>query len=264
MAHHASNLRALVFGIAAALPLAAAEAQQSFPTLSEGVLQVCLYTTGAPVSSLENGFWSGWDVDFLSDFAETHGLRFEPVAIEVFVGIWEKPGEGVCDVSGGGITFTDQRVESTPDAVWSDPYFRAKRSVVVREGEQDQLTGVDDLAGRTVLVWPGSSGELDVTRRIIAGGVSDVTIEPPGSAIAALRKVRNEEVFGFEGDLTFQLSLVARYPGLAVTWIRSLMAEDGTEADETYSYVTRRADTGLIEALDAFIAENGDGYGWPR
>jgi hypothetical protein len=36
------------------------------------------------------------------------------------------------------------------------------------------------------------------------------------------------------------------------------------EADEAYAYSVRKADTSLVEALDAFIAENRDTYGWPQ
>jgi ABC-type amino acid transport substrate-binding protein len=241
-----------------------AQTDKSITTLSDGSLKVCLNPDGAPVAEkLDDGSWSGWDIDYLTGFAESLGLRFEPVTVEEFSSSWRKPGEGTCDISGGGITYTAERAQETPDGVWSDPYIATKRSFIVRDGEEESLKGVADLANRTVLVWSSSTGALDLRRRIEKEGVADVTLRDPGTTLDALKMVRDGLAFGFDSDLTIARDHVARYPGLALAWIHPMMSADGSEADEVYAYIVRKANTGLVEALNAYIAANRNTYGWP-
>jgi len=252
------------FGAAALMPVAGTNAQsKDVTTMADGVLKVCLYEDIPPVAELgTDGSWTGWDVDFLSGFADPIGLKFEPVPFDYFDGIWRQPGEGVCDITGSGLTYTQERVEETPRAVWSDTYFTAERSFIVRAGEEDSLTGVGDLANKTVIMWPGSAGEVDLNRRIEKGGVSGVTVRYAEGPLSAIEMVRDGDAYAFGWDLTNTRFLVARYPGLAIAWAHPMMAADGSEKSETYSYVVLKADTGLIEALNAYIAENRGTYGW--
>jgi hypothetical protein len=43
-----------------------------------------------------------------------------------------------------------------------------------------------------------------------------------------------------------------------------MMSADGSEANEQYAYIVCKADTGLVEALNAYITENHAAYGWPK
>jgi len=255
-----------LLGATALIPAAAANAQsKGVTTKTEGVLKVCLYEDIPPIAALgTDGSWTGWDVDFLSGFADSVDLKFEPVPFNYFDGIWKQPGEGVCDITGSGLTYTPERVEATPRAVWSDAYFTAERSFIVRAGEEDSLTGVGDLANKTVIMWPGSAGETDLNRRIEKDSVTGVSVRYAEGSLSAIKMVRDGDAFAFGWDLTNTRFLVARHPGLAIAWVHPMMAADGSEKSETYSYVVRKADAGLIEALNAYIAENGATYGWPR
>lgn len=234
-------------------------------TLSVGVLKVCMFVDVPPLAKQrDDGSWVGWDVDFLSAFAESLGLEFEPVAFDYFAGLWRKPGEGVCDITGGAFTDTEERRQETPDAVWSDDYLTVQRSFIVREGDEDALNGVADLANRTVIVWPESAGAADLQRRIDKEAVPGVTIELADGVIGALKRVRDGDAFAFGWDATSARYEAAQFPGLAVTWLHPMMSADGSETNEKYAYIVRKADNGLAEALNAYIAENRTDYGWPR
>lgn len=247
-------------------PLAGANAQakDGVTTLSDGVLKVCMFIDVPPLAKQVGDGWVGWDVDFLSGFAESLSLEFEPVGFDYFAGLWKKPGEGVCDITGGAFTETVARRKETPDAVWSDDYFTVQRSFIVREEDRNALNGVGDLANRTVIVWPESAGAVDLQRRIDKDGVPGVKIELADGVVGALRRVRDGEAFAFGWDATSARYEAAQYPGLAVTWLHPMMSADGSEANEQYAYIVRKADTGLVEALNAYITENHAAYGWPK
>jgi len=260
-------IAATMLGLIATTPLAGvyAQTERSMTTLSDGVLKVCLGGDSAPIVQKHgNDGWSGWDADFLARFADSVGLRFEPVTSKSFSTSWNNPGKGVCDIAGGGITYTAERAQATPDAVWSDAYLATKRAFIVRDGEQGSVQSVIDLANRTVVVWPNTTGAFDLQRRIEKDSVTGVTVKHPENTLDALKMVRDGQAVGFDSDLTVARYLIARYPGLAVAWVHPMMWADGSESDETYSYVVRKADTGLVEALNAYIAENRATYGWPN
>jgi ABC-type amino acid transport substrate-binding protein len=241
-----------------------AHAKDGVTTLSDGTLKVCMFIDVPPLAKQVAGDdWVGWDVDFLSGFAASLGLEFEPMAFDYFAGLWKKPGEGVCDITGGAFTDTEARRKDTPEAVWSDDYLTVQRSFIVRDEDRDALDGVADLADRTVIVWPESAGAIDLQRRIDNDGIVGVTTVYAKDVIDALESVRDGKAFAFGWDSTSARYQAAQYPGLAVTWLHPMMSEGGSEANEQYAYIVREADAGLVEALNAYIAENRATYGWP-
>jgi ABC-type amino acid transport substrate-binding protein len=93
-------------------------------TLVEGELQVCLYSNSGPISSQDaEGEWTGHDIIYLEDFAESLLLEFIPVKYESFEGIWSKPSEGECDVAASGISDSEERRSQSNSASWSKPYY---------------------------------------------------------------------------------------------------------------------------------------------
>ena len=150
------------------------QAASGLGLLEPGILKACLYPGFAPFTSKSDDALVGWDVDYLRSFADEHGLEFQPVEVADFNDIWLRPGRGECDVAGTGISITPDRTEQLGSAAaWSDRYYSVARSFAVRSGTH--LTGIEDLAGRTVIVTKGSTAAIDLTNRLAAAGITDTS-----------------------------------------------------------------------------------------
>lgn len=239
-----------------------ARAQDQVTTLTQGQLTICLYPGFPPVVSMGgDGQWQGWDVAFMQDFAASLDLVFEPVTVETFDGIWLLPGEDRCDIAAAAITVTTPRQQNSPGTVWSDPYYTTFRAFLVRAGDQAALQGAADLEGRRVLVNEGSTADLDLQRRIAQDNVANVTIDYATSDEMAVQQVLDEEAFAFGAGQVRVDYLGSIHTGLATAWPHPYLQADGSTQEENYAYVVRTASAGLVEALNAYIAANGDHYG---
>jgi hypothetical protein len=54
--------------------------------------------------------------------------------------------------------------------------------------------------------------------------------------------------------------LTKQIPGLELAWEHCLMLPDGTISSEPFGFAVRKASTGVIEALDAFITDSTNAY----
>lgn len=227
-------------------------------TLEPGVLKVCLYPGFAPfVSKDEQGQWTGWDVSYLQDFAKREKLVFQPVEVADFNGIWNRPGQGECDIAASGISDTEDRRKQTGDAViWSHHYYRVVRSFAVRTLDRDKLNGIEDLRDKTVIVTGNSTADTDLRNRLKLAGIQSVTIETTNDEEAAAIKVRDGGgvPFAYGGGLGSNELLVKKLGGLAVVWPHCNMLDDGTQVDEPFSFVVSAKSSGLAADLDRYIA----------
>lgn len=243
--------------VAATSPLAAAQ-PSGVTTLQPGVLTVCTFTGFPPTSYTgPGGGWAGHDARFITAFATSRALAVR-VLVRPFSDIWTLPGTGECDVAAAGITRTDARVASAPGSSWSATYHTTVRAFVVRRGTA--LTGVRDLAGRTVIVGRGTVAEQDVRRRVSRAGVQGVRIRLGSGEAAARRAVLSGAVFAYETDDVSAAQAARSDRRLAVAWKHPLLDSRGRNVVEPLSFVVRAASTGLLPALDAFIAANAASY----
>lgn len=227
-------------------------------TLEPGVLKVCLYPGFAPfVSKDEQGQWTGWDVSYLQGFAKQEKLVFQPVEVADFNGIWNRPGQGECDIAASSISDTGDRRRQTGDAaIWSRHYYRVVRSFAVRTVDQDKLKDIEDLRDKTVIVTGNSTADTDLRNRLKLAGIQSVTIETTNDEEAAAIKVRDGGgvPFAYGGGLGSNELLVKKLGGLAVVWPHCHMLADGTQADEPFSFVVRAKSSVLAADLDRYIA----------
>lgn len=248
---------------AAALLLAGQSTSTADPTpatLEPGILSVCLYPGFAPVSSKDAaGRFVGTDVDYLEAFASSIGLRLQPVEMPNYIGIWEKPAQDACDIAASGISDTpDRRASAGPGVVWSAHYDSVLRALLVRPADANTVNGVEDLRGRTVIVTQDSTADHDLRNRLARAAITTTTILTTTDEEDAARQVRDAaqtgEPFAYAGGLVSVQYLVSTLGGLAATWPHPIMQSDGAEVSEPFSFVVRTLDTGLVEALDRFIA----------
>ncbi len=236
-----------------------ASASDTITTLQPGVLKVCMYPGFAPFVSKQNGEWTGWDVTYMQQFAQQAGLQFQPVEVKEFNNIWMEPGKGTCDVAASGIAEIEQREKQTGAAAqWSDHYYRVARSFGINE--KDTLDDIHQLAGKTVIVTKGSTADIDLQSRLKMAGITNTKVEYTNDEAHAAQRVVAGDAFAYGGGLGSVQYLTGQVPGLKLAWEHCLMLSDGQQVPEPFSFVARTASTGLVEAINSYVAHPTQPY----
>jgi polar amino acid transport system substrate-binding protein len=154
----------------------------SYTLISAGALTVC---TDAPYEPFEfqddSGEWTGFDMDLMRAIAsEMGGLSLE-VTVQPFDGIWLAPRAGTCDIVASAMTITEER---QANALFTDPYFDADQSLLVRAEDADTLTSAESLSGKTVAVQTGTTGESYAAENL--SGATIVSFDEPAAMFLAL------------------------------------------------------------------------------
>jgi polar amino acid transport system substrate-binding protein len=133
-----------------------AQAELTFQPMSAGKLIVCTATPNEPfVSKDESGNWTGFDVDLMAAVAQRYGLALE-IAEQAAEGIWLAPAAGTCDVAAAAISIGADKEEN---AAFSDSYFDANQSLLVRTEDAETLIDLELMTGKKIGVLTGSEGE---------------------------------------------------------------------------------------------------------
>ena len=116
------------------LPTESNEVEAPAGLVSAGSLTVC---TDTPYEPFEfegpDGEQTGYDMDLLRAIAEDAGLELDVIDLP-FDGILGSVAAGDCDVVASAVTITDERAQQVD---FSDPYFDAEQSLLVRAADQD-------------------------------------------------------------------------------------------------------------------------------
>lgn len=124
--------------------------------VSSGALTVCSDTPYEPFEFKDDsGRDTGYDMDLLRAIAEPAGLELSVIDLP-FDGILGSLEAGECDVVASAVTITDERAEQVD---FSDSYFDADQSLLVKADTSGELASLADLAGKTVGVQSGTTGE---------------------------------------------------------------------------------------------------------
>ena len=125
--------------------------------VSDGELTVC---TDAPYEPFEfqddDGNWAGFDMDIMRDISGRMGVGLS-VKVVPFDGIWLLPAAGECDVVASAMTITEERAKS---ALFTDPYFDADQSLLVRSSDADKFGTLSSLSDSRIAVQTGTTGEM--------------------------------------------------------------------------------------------------------
>lgn len=124
--------------------------------VTDGTLTVCSDTPYEPFEFTdEDGVDTGYDIDLLRAVADGADLGLEVLDLP-FDGILGALAAGQCDVVASAVTITDERAEQVD---FSQPYFDADQSLLVRADEVTTYASLADLAGKTIGVQAGTTGE---------------------------------------------------------------------------------------------------------
>lgn len=131
--------------------------QANFTPIADGKLTVCSDVPYEPFEYQdENGNWTGFDMDLMNAVAERYGLTLE-VSKQPFDSILVAVNAGSCDLVASSVTITDERKKNV---LFSDPYFDADQSLLVRKEDEAKFVDLASLTGKTIAVQTGTTGEI--------------------------------------------------------------------------------------------------------
>jgi polar amino acid transport system substrate-binding protein len=97
--------------------------------------------------------YTGFDIELLDAIAEDQGATLN-ITDSDFDTIFASVNAGTCDVVASAVTITPEREKNS---LFSEPYFDADQSLLVPK--ESGVTSLDDLAGKTIGVQTGTTGE---------------------------------------------------------------------------------------------------------
>jgi polar amino acid transport system substrate-binding protein len=103
----------------------------------------------------DEGEFTGFDLELMREIATRLDMELE-VIDQPFEGIWLAPAAGDCDIVASAMTITDEREEQ---ALFSEPYFDADQSLMVRAEDEERFATLDDLENATIGVQTDTTGE---------------------------------------------------------------------------------------------------------
>jgi len=226
----------------AATGTAAPEAPE-LDLVSDGALTVC---TDSPYEPFEfqdaSGEFTGFDMDLLREIGTGLELTLD-VKVVPFDGIWLLPAAGECDIVASAMTITDERKAS---ALFSDPYFDADQSLLVRAADEATYATLASLAGKRIAVQTGTTGEAYAAENTPAGATL-VSFDEPAAMFLALE---SNEVDAILQDLPVN--------GYRQTQDDSMVVTETFATGEQYGFAVDPDNTALIEAVNEQLGELRD------
>ena len=212
--------------------------------IKEGALTVC---TDAPYPPFEfqdeaTEEWTGFDMDLMRAIATNIGELDLEVTVQPFDGIWLAPKAKTCDIVASAMTITEERAAN---ALFTDPYFDADQSLLVRAEDAETVTSLEALEGKKLAVQTGTTGETYANEN--AKGATIQSFDEPAAMFLALE--------GGQVDAILQ--------DLPVNAERALKGEDTKltatfPTGEQYGFAVAQDNTALAEAVNGALAEVKD------
>lgn len=214
---------------------------EGLETVAAGKLTVCTDAPFIPFEfQAEDGTWTGFDLDLMREIATRLGLELE-VTLQPFDGIWLAPAAGTCDIVAAALTITPDR---EANALFSEPYFAADQSLLVRLADAEVITSLDDIAGRVIGVQTGSTGEIYAQENAPA----DTTLRSYDEPAAMFLALQAGEIDGILQDIAVNAERALQEPD-----VYALTATFPT--GEGYGFATSPANTELMSAVDETLAD---------
>ena len=209
-----------------------------------GTLRVCSDTPYEPFEfeDPDTGEQTGFDIEIIREIADRMGDDIE-VVDQPFEGIWLAPQAGTCDIVASAMTITPERSEN---ALFSDPYFDAEQSLLVLAENEDRFSSLEDLAGETIGVQAGTTGESYANENKPDGA----TIKGFEDSSAMFLAIESGEVSALLQDLPVN--------GYRASQDETLVVVETYPTDEQYGFATSQDNTELIEQVNEHLQEMRD------
>ena len=215
------------------------QVELNFQPISAGKLTVC---SDAPYEPFEyqdeNGNWTGFDMDLMTAIAKRYGLTLE-VTKQPFDGIWLAPAAGTCDIVASSITITEERAQN---AAFSEPYFDADQSLLVRSEDAATYIDLESLAGKTIAVQTGTTGEAYAKEN-----AGDAKVQSFDDAAAMFAALEGKQVDAVLQDLPINAFRAVKQGNTQVTAT--------FPTDEKYGFAMAKDNVDLLDAVNESLNE---------
>lgn len=252
-------VRILVLSVVAALVLAACggeDAEQpdgeGSPTgaatgeldlVNEGQLTVCSDIPYPPFEfTTDEGDYAGFDIDLMREIATALDLELN-VRETPFDGIFASLETGECDVVASAVTITEEREQQMD---FTDPYFDADQSLLIRAEDSDQYSTLDDLAGESIGVQTGTTG-AQYAEENAPEDSQIIEFEDAGAMFAA---IETGEVAALLQDFPVNAERAAQDENFEVT--------ETFPTGEQYGFAVQQGDDALREAINGELERMRD------
>ena len=213
--------------------------------IKEGAITVC---TDAPYEPFEyqdevTKEWTGFDMDLMKVIATNIGGLSLEVTVQPFDGIWLAPKAKTCDLVASAMTITEER---SANALFSDPYFDADQSLLVRAEDKATLVDLASLAGKTIAVQTGTTGETYAKEN-----AKDSTLKSFDEPAAMFLALEGKQVDAILQDLPVNGARQVKEPtkfALTATFTTG----------EQYGFALAQDNTTLAEAVNSGLAAAKD------
>ena len=226
------------------------DAATELELVEEGTLTVCSDIPYPPFEFEDPdapGEYTGYDIDLMQAVADGLDLTLEVkdtdfTAIETGASLQA----GECDVLASSITITEERAEQID---FTQPYFDADQSLLIRADDAETYTSLEDLAGETIGVQAGTTGADYAQENAPAG----TEIKEFGEADAMFLALSSGDVEALLQDFPVNAYRATQDPTFTVT--------ETFPTGEEYGFGVKKGNTSLLDAindqLDA-LHESGD------
>jgi polar amino acid transport system substrate-binding protein len=188
--------------------------------------------------------YTGFDIDLVQAIADGADRTLE-VKVTPFDGIFAALDADNCDAVVSSVSITDEREQNMD---FTEPYFDAEQSIMVTKANESKYTSLESLAGATIGVQSGTTGEEYVQANT-----------PDGATVQALPGAA--ELFAALEAGTID-AVIQDYP---INAYRTTQDEDFVitakiPTDEKYGMAVKKGNTEILELLnDGLTTAKSDG-----
>lgn len=213
---------------------AEADAEES-EAPAEGTLVMATNAYFEPYEYYEGDQIVGIDAEMAAAVAEKLGMELQIEDME-FDSIIPAINSGKADIGVAGMTVTEDRLVNVN---FSDPYTTATQVIIVQEGSE--IAGNDDLAGKTIGVQLGTTGD------IFAEDVEGATIERYNKGMDAAQALANGIIDAVIIDNEPAKQFVSKAEGLKIL--------DEEFVTEEYAIAIAKDNEELLEKVNTALEE---------
>lgn len=210
-----------------------------------GVIIVGTNAEFRPFEYMEKNEIKGFDVDLINEIGKLTGKKFQFKHM-AFDSLLAAMMSGKIDMIVSGMTATDERRKNVD---FSDPYFNAVQSIIVKEGSD--IKTFNDLKGKRIGVVLGYTGDIAVTEKY--GKDANIT-RYAGTGEAIISLISNKIDVAVLDNAPAK-SYAEKNKGLVVL--------DTDLAVEQYSIAMPKGSTELVKEINSALKtlkENGTYY----
>jgi polar amino acid transport system substrate-binding protein len=199
-----------------------------------GTLTVCTDSPYPPMELEQDGEFTGFDIELTREIASRLDMEFD-VRDVTFDTILLSLESDECNVVASSMSITPEREEQV---LFSDPYFDADQSMLVRAEDAETYPDLESLEGQTIGTQCETTGDTYANDNKPEGATVQCFTETDPMFLA----LESGEVAALFQDLVANVGRAAENENLAVT---------GTyETDEQYGLALAQDDQDLVDQIN--------------